>query len=268
MCRNTTHWQGSFVLEIFQQKKLINLKINKKMKKLTTVIMMIAVIAISVSCKKDLVGNGPVTTQARTVTSFTGIDLRMNGDVYYKNDTAWKVEISAKESIHSMLETKVENNRLVIRYSNGRTYDADESIRINVSGPGVSSFALNTSGSIFCTNDIQTANLYLSTTGSGNISLQKVTANSIVAISGQSGRISATYGTAVNEDLKTDGSGKIDISAIASKNVTARTNGSGDIKVKVSDHLDATIDGSGSIYFDGYPVLTSHVAGTGKIIRF
>jgi hypothetical protein len=192
----------------------------------------------------------------------------MNGNVYYKNDTVSKVEISAKESIHAVLETKVVNNSLVIRYNNGRTYDADESIRITVSGPNVHSFVLNTSGNIFCASDIEAGNLYLSTSGSGNISLQKVLVNIIEASSLQSGRITATGGAAISENLKTDGSGKIDISAVAAKNVKARTIGSGDIKVKVSDHLEATIDGSGSIYFDGYPVLTSHVTGSGKIIRF
>jgi hypothetical protein len=238
------------------------------MKKLTTAVIMIAVIAFNASCKKDLVGNGPVTTETRILANFTGIDLRMNGDVYYKKDTVSTVAITAKESIHGILETKVVNNSLVIRYTNGRTYDNDESIHIIVSGPNVNSLVLNTSGSIFCSSDIQTNNLHVSTSGSGNIFLQKVTANSIEAQSLQSGRITATGGTAISEELVTDGSGKIDISAIAAKNVTARTMGSGDIRVKVSDQLHATIDGSGSVYFDGFPVLTSTVTGSGKIIRF
>jgi Putative auto-transporter adhesin, head GIN domain len=178
------------------------------------------------------------------------------------------VEVTAKESIHAILETFVVNNNLVIKYKNGRTYDEDASIRINVSGPSVSGFMLNTSGNIICTNDIMASNLYLRTSGSGDIALQKVIADNIDAESTVSGRITATAGIVVNEKLKTNGSGKIDLSAIAANKVTARTIGSGDIKVKVSDHLDATIDGSGSVYFRGYPQVSTHIHGSGAVIRF
>ena len=238
------------------------------MKKLTTAMVLIATIAGSASCKKDVIGEGPVSTQTRALTNFTGIDLRMNGNVYFKNEATWKVEVRAKESIHHILETRVIDNRLVIGYSNGKTYDADESISINVSGPGVNRFELTTSGSIYLLNAIQPANLFLRTSGSGNISLQNVTANNIEAESTVSGRINAGGGSAINGKLKTGGSGRIDFSAIAAKKITARIIGSGDIKVKVADQLDATIDGSGSVYFSGYPDVKSDISGSGRLIHF
>jgi hypothetical protein len=238
------------------------------MKKTTTAVLFIAMIAASVSCKKDVIGHGPATTETRTVTNFTGIDLQMNGNVFYTNDATWKVEVTAKESILPVLETKVVDNRLVIRYTNGRTYDADESIRINVSGPGVSSFQLNTSGSIYCVNAIQPATLFLRSGGSGNISLQNVVTNTIVAESTVSGRITAAGGSAISGQLKTDGSGKVDLSGVDAKNVIAHIIGSGDIKVRVADKLDATIDGSGSVYFSGSPLITTHINGSGRLIRF
>lgn len=238
------------------------------MKNVVAATLLMALMIAAASCKKDVIGEGPVTTETRTVTNFSGIDLRMNGNVYYTNSADWKVEVTAKESILPMLETKVENNRLVIRYTNGKTYDNDPSIRINVSGPDFNSFELTTSGSIYVTNAIQPANLFVKTRGSGSINLQQVTTNTIDAESLVSGKITAGGGSAVAERIKTDGSGKVDLSGIAAKNVTAKTIGSGDIKVRVSDNLDATIDGSGDIYFTGYPFITSHVNGSGRIIKF
>lgn len=238
------------------------------MKQVTTTILLAAVVLVSFSCKKDLVGDGPITTEIRSVPSFTGIDLRMNGYVYYTKSAETKLEITAKETIHSMLETSVQNGKLVIRYSNGKTYDADESIRINVSGPDLNSLQLNTSGSIICLSDIQTQDLYLRSTGSGSISLKRVAANSIDAASNQSGHITATGGSTVSEKLKTDGSGRIDLSAVAAKSANTHIVGSGDIKVRVSDYLYADIDGSGSVYFTGSPSLSTHISGTGNLIRF
>lgn len=238
------------------------------MKPVTKMALFIAMAAGMVSCKKEHIGEGPVTTETRTVNNFSGIDLQMNGNVYYQNAANWKVEVIAKESIHDILETTVNNGRLIVRYRNGKTYDNDESIRINVSGPGVNSFSLNTSGNIICLNAIQTDNLYLRSSGSGHIVLQHVEANTIDAESKQAGRISATGGFTISEKLKTDGSGKIDLSAISSKIVTARIVGSGDIKVKVADRLDVTIDGSGSVFFNGSPLISTHINGTGRLIRF
>jgi hypothetical protein len=237
------------------------------MKKLTTAILITAATLGSVSCKKEVIGDGPITTETRTVQSFTGIDLRMNGNVYYTSSSERRVEISARQSIHGMLETSVVDNRLVIKYRNGKTYDADESIRIHVFAPDMNTLMLNSSGSIFGMNDIQTTSLMLRSYGSGIISLQKIVANNIDAESTVSGRITASGGTTQFEKLKTNGSGKIDLSAVSAKSATVRTIGSGDIKVKVSDDLDVTIEGSGSVYFSGYPYITTHISGTGRLVR-
>ena len=222
----------------------------------------------AVSCKKDVIGEGPVTTRTRTVENFSGIDLHMNGNVYYKKEATGKIEISAKKSIHDILETTVINGKLVIRYKDGKTYDADETIRITVSGPNVSSLVVNTSGSIFCLNNIETVSLLLRSYGSGNISLQNIITTSIDAESTVSGQITATGGITLTEKIKTNASGSIDLSAVASKTSIVHTIGSGSIKIKVSDNLNARIDGSGSVYFSGYPLITSQVSGSGRLVRF
>lgn len=237
------------------------------MKKLTTILLAATAAVGSVSCKKDHVGEGPVTSQARNIQNFTGIELKMNGNVYYTKSETIKLEITAPQSIHSMLETNVINGKLLIRYNNGKNYDNDASIRINVSAPDVNTFLLNTSGSIYVMNDIHPNNLLLRSSGSGDIVFQKVFTGNIDAESTQSGRITAGSGTAISSKLKTDGSGKIDLSGIAVKAVTAHTIGSGDIRVKVSDNLDVRIDGSGSVYFSGNPYISTHISGSGHLVR-
>jgi Putative auto-transporter adhesin, head GIN domain len=237
------------------------------MKKLTTAILGTVIAIGSVSCKKDVIGDGPIITKSRTVQPFTGIDLRMNGTVNYRKAAEYSLEVTAKESIHPILETLVIDNKLVIRYKNGKTYDADESIRINVSGPTVNALLTNTSGSINVASDLEPGSLLLRSSGSGNIYLQKVITGSIDAESTQSGHIYASGGSTATAKLKTDGSGKIDLSAIAAKSVTTRIIGSGDIKVRASENLDVTIIGSGSVYFTGYPFITTHISGSGRLVR-
>jgi len=180
---------------------------------------------------------------------------------------ATDIEITAKESIHPIIETTVVNNRLIIRYKNGKTYDADESIHITVSGHAVNRFELNSSGSIYSMDPIHHPSVVIRSNGSGNIQLLHVATDNIDAESNVSGRIVVSGGETIQGKLKTDASGKIDISAVAARRINARIIGSGDIKVKVSDQLDARIDGSGSIYFTGFPFVISDISGSGKLIH-
>jgi hypothetical protein len=219
------------------------------------------------SCKKDIIGEGPITTETRTVGTFTGIELQMNGNVYYRVAPEFKIEISARESIHDMLETKVVNGTLVVRYYDGKTYDNDESIRITVSGPAVDRFVTNSSGNINATNDINVANLYMRSSHSGNITLLNVTALSIEAESKQSGKVAAGVGTANTANLRTEGSGTVDLRYIEVKYAIAKLRGSNDIRVRVSEKLDVTVYGSGWMIYYGRPVVDGSVLGTGKIVR-
>jgi len=111
------------------------------------------------------------------------------------------------------------------------------------------------------------SSLTLRSYGSGSIQLKRVFVNSIDAESNQSGLIKATDGTASIETLQTYGSGKIDLLAVSARSVTAHTKGSGDIKLKASDNLDVTVDGSGSVYYSGYPSISTHISGTGNLIH-
>ena len=95
------------------------------MKKITTMILLSVITASIIGCKKDIAGVGPHVTESRPLSHFTGIDLRMNGNVFYKKGNTPALEIVTQQNILDMLETNVINNILVIRYRGGRTSDAD-----------------------------------------------------------------------------------------------------------------------------------------------
>ena len=233
-----------------------------------TMILMGVITAGVVSCKKEVTGAGPAVTQTRPISYFNAIELAMPGDVYYTNDTINKVEILAQQNILDMIQTYVSGNKLVIKFSGNYDYRTSSNIRINISGHSVSHFEATAAGSIYCINTFQPANLYLKASGSGAIRINNVVTGNIEATTNASGSIIAMGGFAISETLKTSGSGTIDLISVTAKTVTAKTSGSGNIKIKVSDHLNATIEGSGSIYFTGFPQVSSHVYGTGHIIHY
>ena len=238
------------------------------MKNLATAIFASVVTLATISCsKKNITGEGPLVTQSRNASGFNEIDLEMYGNVYYKNDPESKLEIVAQQNVLDILQTYVSGTKLVIKFKSGYDYHSSEDIRIYVSAPQVHNFVMNTSGNIYGLNRIDASSIFLRSEGSGSISLVEAHANSIEAFAKGSGNITVNSGNVYSAKFKTIGSGKIDLSGVSARTVNAETSGSGYIKLKVSDHLDARIEGSGSIYYFGFPSLSSHVSGTGRLIR-
>jgi hypothetical protein len=230
--------------------------------------MLVAAIAsTTVSCKKEIIGSGPSLTVTRPAQHFNAIDLQMNGNVFYTVSDSTSVRIIAKESIHHILQTQVVNGVLLIRYNDGKTYDADESIRIELTGPGVNSLSSNTSGSIYVYGEVKTPRLSIRSSGSGNIVLDRVNTYAVDAEVAVSGDISVNSGVTTEVTLKSMASGSIKFAKLDAKTVTAEMKGSGDITIKVSDQLDATIKGSGSLFFYGSPSVQSHVSGSGRLVH-
>lgn len=62
-------------------------------------------------------------------------------------------------------------------------------------------------------------------------------------------------GTAPDLTAQLDGSGLINVFAVAAQRAIAGIDGSGDIKVRASETLDVTIDGSETVYYKGTPSL-------------
>jgi hypothetical protein len=237
------------------------------MKPLTAIILAGITVTGMFSCRKTLVGDGPAITQQRTIAYFNAIDLRMYGNVYYTNDTTRKVEIVAPQNILAMLETTVIDSRLVIRFNGGSDWYAGDNVRINVSAPGITGFGLNASGSIYFMKDITPEYLYLRNNGSGNISMRNVITNRIDAISTGSGNITALNGSVNDADINVSGSGQVNLPGLLINSCNAHLSSSGRIHVKVADHFDVSISGSGTVYFSGYPYVSSHISGAGHLVH-
>jgi hypothetical protein len=225
------------------------------------------VIAGLVACNKTIVGEGPLVAENRPISSFTGIDLQIDAEVYYQPGNNLSLEVTGQQNLLDNVQTIVVDDKLVIQYLQVKPFSAGEITRINITAPGVNSFSLHSAGDIYCLSPIQTASLLLRNNGSGTITLKDIAARSIAAESTSSGNIIALDGTAVNETARNSGSGKIDLSGMLTRTAKVLTTGSGKIQVKVADHLHATIEGSGPVYYSGYPDVSSHISGTGHLVH-
>jgi len=221
-------------------------------------------ILLTTSCEK-INGEGPVVTESRDVSGFSGIDFRIGGDVYFKKDSVYKVEVSAQQNILDKLDTYVSDGNLVIKPRNGIHILSYKDVRVMVSGPEMNQLRVSGSGNISTGDAFATSTIDMDVSGSGKITVVDMTADyADLKISG-SGDIKIQNGTITEEKLKISGSGSIDLTNVTAAKATTTTSGSGDIWLQVSESLNATISGSGSVYYKGNPIIDTKISGSGKV---
>ena len=220
------------------------------------------------SCEK-VVGEGPLVTQTRSVSNFTGISSEMSGKVNFTIAPDYKVEITAQQNILDVLNTNVVNGVLHIDFKDNVRVRAHEDLLINITAPYADYFRLSGSGNMNVQGDVAANNFKVTLSGSGDISVQNaVIADKIDAEVSGSGNISVANGSAVNEDVDISGSGKVEMAGVDAQNAVTHTSGSGDVKLALSKNLDAHISGSGSVFYHGNPIISTHISGSGRVIPF
>ncbi|MEP7231838.1 MAG: head GIN domain-containing protein [Ginsengibacter sp.] len=236
------------------------------MKKLSIVLVSMAIIASFTSCKK-VTGEGPLVTENRAIGNFNSVASAISADVYYKQDAAFKVEITAQQNILNVIETNLVNNELIIKFRNDVRVKTHETIIVNVSSPTINGLRISGSGNLVASDSIITTNMDFSLSGSGNISVNKILAATIDANISGSGNIAIANGAVKTEKFRISGSGNIDALNVAAEDATTTTSGSGEMQVNASQNLDVTISGSGSVFYTGNPIINSHISGSGKVIH-
>ncbi|MBN8788199.1 MAG: DUF2807 domain-containing protein [Terrimonas sp.] len=209
-------------------------------------------------------GNGNETTESRNPGSFKRIQLMGSMDVEIKKGDERSVEINAEENLLPYIETKVEGDKLIVKFSDDVNIDADKDIIVKVTTPALTEASVMGSGDISGDGKFESDDkIEINVLGSGNVKMEldapaveaKVTGSGDIDIAGNTK--DATYNTM--------GSGNIKASDLKAENTEAKTMGSGNIRAFASVKLKATIMGSGDISYKGGGAVTSNVHGSGAV---
>lgn len=234
--------------------------------KKSIVFFAIVAMMITVSSCEKVIGDGPLQTETRNITDFSGVSASIGGKINYKIDPDYKVEITAQANILDVIQTSKVNGHLLVKVKDGVRIRSHEDITINISAPNADYLHLSGSGDLIVSGLVNEDNLDMDISGSGNVTLSSATVNDKIraTISG-SGNIKVLSGSAINEDLRISGSGKLLLQDVIAEHAKTTISGSGDIKVNLSQSLDATISGSGSVYYLGNPLISTSISGSGKV---
>lgn len=207
--------------------------------------------------------------EKRNVREFEGISLRVPGTLYLEQGNNQEVEIEANQSTLDEIITEVENGKLIIRFPTTRFFWRNFNpgrIVIHVTVPEINSLAISGSGDIIAQDKIETRNLDLSISGSGDIKLDNLEAVNIKSSISGSGDINIEGGkTAENFTVNISGSGSVNALDFSANQVEIKIAGSGDTSIEAIEELEIRVAGSGDVYYRGNPDINSSVAGSGNI---
>jgi hypothetical protein len=188
-------------------------------------------------------GSGVASTQARSVSQFTGVDLAGLNNVVVHAGGRQSVVVHADSNLLRRVTTRVRAGRLVIGTTPG-DLATKSPMYVAVTLPSIEALTLR---------------------GDGTITVSNLDSRRLTVRLPGTGMIRAT-GRARQLDVTISGSGTALLSALVARDVKAGVSGQGSIVLTALHRLDARVSGSGMIVYAGNPAhIATRVTGSGTI---
>ena len=212
----------------------------------------------------------PALGQKRTIDlkGFSEVSLGINATLYLTQGNTESIEIECDDDIFEKIEFELKGDKLVIKNESDRWnwksgWNRSE-VDIYVTMKDIEGIYVSGSGTIESKNTINSTDLRLAISGSGDMELDIESDELDLRISG-SGSINLN-GDAEEAEAKISGSGKIKAEDLTVKSFDASISGSGNCYITATEEVSARISGSGSVYYAGNPSkINSNSSGSGKI---
>ena len=188
-------------------------------------------------------GSGNVVTETRQVTGFDGVTVTGAGNILIDQSGAESLTITTDDNLLQYITTEVRGGKLVIEFTPGVLFDKVKDLTFKVGAKNLNSIQVDGAANVEGKN-IATENLSVKLNGAGAMTLS---------------------GKATEQNVALDGVGTYNATELSSQRAQVTNNGTGAVVVRVSDKLDAIVNGLGSIEYIGDPQVTKKVSGIGTV---
>lgn len=211
--------------------------------KITKVYFFFALLLMSCS-KESYIGSGRIVMEERQVSTFDEISSEGVFKLSILYGDTQKVEIFADDNIIGKVRTDVSNGKLDLSLSDGNYKELY--LEANITIPMLNRVENEGAGPVQIIGFEQLDDLTIWNSGSGNFNME-----------GKANQLKVTN----------EGSGNIDALNFETGIADIKSIGSGNVHVYCSHKLDVRIEGSGDVYYKGEPSITSHIIGSGKVLK-
>ena len=213
---------------------------------------------------KRIRGNGHVTTESRSISSFHSVDVSGAINVYVKYDSVSSVKVETDENLQEYIDVHNDNGNLRIHEADNVNLRSSSSIKVYVAGPDFKRFEASGACDIISENRVNSSEgIAIDLSGASNVNLDLKAPKVSVDLSG-AGSIKLKGET---KDLSVDGSGSTEIRCfdLLAENVKVEISGAGDADVYASVKLDVQVSGAGTVRYKGSPSINQNISGAGSV---
>jgi hypothetical protein len=234
-------------------------------------IALIAIITMT-SCQKTE-KNVPLSSQVRNTSKFDKIDISGPITVYYLQTDSFSIKVEAPKNIMNDVETNINNGTLSINYMD-KDYQYDQyneaNIYVYVTSPDLVSVIQESSGSFMSKKRVDTDDIDLCVTGSGDITFNDIICDNINSRVQGSGDITVNKLECIESGANVLGSGIISLIQHNVDKTFVSITGSGDVEMRFLDcgSLVSNIIGSGTVTAKGnIKSLKQNKMGSGTFVH-
>lgn len=213
---------------------------------------------------QDIYGSGVLAQEVRTFAGgCTEVLFAVAGDLRVETGAQETLHVLAEDNLLAHLESDVVGSTLQIREANG--VDLRPTLPVEFDLTIVRLIEMTHSG-VGTIDIIDPAEPQFSLTlaGVGEINATNYSGQALDATLAGVGDIRVS-GSANSQTVAVNGVGDYEGGALTSVDAVVTVTSLGSATVRVSGTLDVTISGSGTVYYIGNPVITSHITGTGSL---
>jgi len=231
---------------------------------LYTISISLLVLAFHSCAFNSVRGNGTLVENEVSISDYTEIDFSGGSELVYEQKAgAPYLRIEVDENIYPLLNIKNDGSVLSFR---SKENISPTKYKIYTNSSTLTRLSISGSMKAHLVGKLETSNLNISVSGSGNITADSLICNTLSTRVSGSGDVTAT-GKVTNVDSRISGSGKVTATELIADTVKCSVSGSGDFLVYADKYLDVSISGSGSVKYKGNPKIDQSISGSGKISR-
>jgi hypothetical protein len=194
-------------------------------------------------------GNGKVVKEERRVSNFAGIRVSAGMNVYISQDSVQKVVVEADENLLEAIETRIEDNNLIITVT--ENIREAKSKKVLVSVHDLNEISAIAGSIVFIEDAFRSEDLKVSSVAGSSLNLNLIT-NSLVAKAVAGSNI-LLKGISDKAELKATAGANIKAKDLKAQTGIAKANSGSNIWLTVVNEIDANANTGGNIYFYGNP---------------
>ncbi len=190
-----------------------------------------------------MTGSGKVVNESRTVSGFTGLVVNGAGKVSLDRTGTETLTVTTDDNLLPCIVTEVRGGTLYIEFKPNVVADKTTELTFKLTVKELNSLEVNGAVAVEG-NNLQASQLSVSVNGAGAVKL---------------------VGKIDQLNVSLSGAGAFNSENVECKRATVTNNGAGAAIVRVSESLNATINGIGYIEYIGNPQVTKSVNGIGAV---